>query len=265
MPRSVRVRLAKGLAFFCCLPILVASAGCRIGLPNDCTGKCAPNAPPISAEPVVFDASVTYADALRGMTNLGVQPGVFCGYPSDVAAGRVIGSSWLPAGQRDRFEQEHLMWVVRTIIAAPDWAHKLSHLPGFHKYFSSQNFGCSDGNANVGPPPPKGAPDVLTREQAGIPIGTYTHVSFAANIDYDTVLYDISNLGLRLASPCYEESLLPHHQPQTWLPLGQEITFHASNALIVAPAPVVSAVTWRNQLRKLPDVTAVDSSYHSTC
>ena len=96
-------------------------------------------------------------------------------------------------------------------------------------------------------------------------IGTYARVTFAPSVDYDTALYDISNLGLRLANPCYEYSLLPKHQPQTWLPMGQEITFHASNVLVVAPAPLVSAVTWRDQLRTLPDVTATDTSYHPAC
>lgn len=259
-------RLSRVLRFTMVLALscsLLVFASCRISLPNDCTGKCYPSSPPISAVPVLFDASVSYADALRGMTDLGVQPAVFCGYPNEVAAGMVIGSKWLPAGQRDRFQQKHLMWVVRT-ITGHDWL-KMYTLPGFHKDSSFQSFGCSDGQHSAGPTPPPGAPDVLTLGQAGNQIGTYARVTFAPSVDYDTSLYDISNLGLRLASPCYEYSLLPNHQPQTWLPMGQEITFHASNALVVAPSPLVSAVTWRDQLRKLPDVTASDSSYHPSC
>lgn len=269
MPQRLRFRLAKGLALLCCLLILAVSASCRISLPNDCTDKCAPNAPPLSAEPVLFDASVSYADALRAMTDLGVQPAVFCGYPSDVAAGKVIETAWLPAGQRDRFQQEHLMWVVKTITAPPDYAYKLYRLPGFHTDSSSQNFGCSGGHANAGPPPPKGAPDVLTLNPADNQvikqIGTYAYVTFAPGVDYDTALYDVSNLGLRLADPCYEQSLLPHRQPEQWHVMGQEITFSYSHALVVAPAPLTSAVTWRDQLRKLPDVASADTSYHAVC
>ena len=260
-PRSVGFSPAKGLALLCGLAVMVVSASC-----GGTNGK-GPSAPHISAVPVLFDASVSYADALREMTDLGVQPAVFCGYPSDVAAGKVIGSKWLPAGQRDRFQQEHRMWVVRT-ITGHDWL-KMYRLPGFHTDSSSQSFGCSDGHGNAGPPPSQGAPDVLTLNPADNQlikqIGTYARVTFAPTVTYDAALYDISNLGLRLANPCYEYSLLPNHQPQTWLPMGQEITYHASNVLIVAPAPLVSAVTWRDQFRTLPDVTTADTSYHPTC
>jgi hypothetical protein len=216
---------------------------------------------------VDFDTSVSYADALRELTDIGVQPAVFCGFPSDMNAGTAIrGSVWLPAGQRERFLREHRMFVINTIIAQRDWNFRMYHLPGFHRDSSLQNFGCTGGSAAVSDPTyHAGAPEILTRDQAGNQIGTYAHVTFAPSVDYDTALYDISNLGLRLANPCYEYSLLPNHQPQTWLPMGQEITYHASNALIVAPAPLVSAATWRDQLRKLPDVTAADTSYHPTC
>lgn len=201
------------------------------------------------------------------MTDLGVQPAVFCGYPSDVAAGKVIESKWLPAGQRDRFQQEHRMWVVQT-ITGQEWL-KIYKLSGFHTDSSSQNYGCSDGHANAGPPPPKVAPDVLTLNPADNqvlePLGIYAYVTFAAGVDYDTALYDVSNLGLRLADPCYEQSLLPHQHPQQWHPMGQEITFSYSHALVVAPVPLVSAVTWRDQLHKLPDVASSDTSYHAVC
>ena len=268
MPRGLRFRFGRALALLlaitCCL---LALASCRIGLPNDCTGNCAPNAPGTDAlaYPVLFDASVTYADALREMTDLGIQPAVFCGYQRDIDAGKVIESAWLPAGQQDRFQQEHRMWVVKTITASPDWLHKLYSLPGFHKDPSSQNFGCSGGHANAGPPPPKDAPDVLTNEQADSQIGTYAYVTFTSGVDYDTALYDISNLGLRLADPCYEQSLLPHQQPEQWHPMNQTITFSYLHALVVSPAPLTSAVTWRDQLRKLPDVASADTSYHPTC
>ena len=246
--------MALLLAISCCLLVL---ASCRIGLPNDCTGNCGPDAPPIEGVPILFDSSVSYADALREMTDLGVQPAVFCGYQSDINVGKVIESKWLPAGQQDRFQQEQRMWVVRTINASPNWSYNLYHLPGFHAdpLRLTTNFSCTDGHQNAGPPPPKDAPDVLTDEQTGNQIGTYAYVTFAAGVDYDTALYDISNLGLRLADPCYEQSLLPHQQPEQWHPMNQTITFSYSHALVVSPAPLTSAVTWRDQLRKLPDVT----------
>ncbi len=267
MSRRIRFRLGRALTLLALACGLLILASCRISLPNDCTDKCTPSAPPISAVPVLFDASVSYADALRGMTDLGVQPAVFCGYPSDVAAGKVIESKWLPAGQRDRFQQEHRMWVVQT-ITGQEWL-KIYKLSGFHTDSSSQNYGCSDGHANAGPPPPKVAPDVLTLNPADNqvlePLGIYAYVTFAAGVDYDTALYDVSNLGLRLADPCYEQSLLPHQHPQQWHPMGQEITFSYSHALVVAPVPLVSAVTWRDQLHKLPDVASSDTSYHAVC
>ena len=93
-----------------------------------------PSSPPEVTYSMTFSPSASYADILRGLTNLGVQPAVFCGYPQDFADGSAIqGSVWLPAGQRTRFQQEHRMFVVQTIAHAPDWATKIYALPGAHR------------------------------------------------------------------------------------------------------------------------------------
>jgi hypothetical protein len=99
----------------------------------------------------------------------------------------------------------------------------------------------------------------------GNQIGTYAYVSFASGVTYDTALYDVSNLGLRLADPCYEYSRLPNHQPQPWHPMGQEVAFKNSHALVVAPAPLISSIRWFDQLHEQPDITAADTSYHPAC
>jgi hypothetical protein len=246
---------------------LLSLASCRLSLPGDCSGKCAPSSPPPSAVLVDFDTSISYVDALRELTDLGVQPAVFCGFQSDMDAGTAIrGSVWLPAGQRQRFQQEQRMWVMETIAAsAGDWSYRMYHTPGFHRDPSLANYSCTDGGAAVSDPTyHPGAPEVLTMEQIGSQIGTYAYVTFVPSVDYDAALFDVSNLGLRLADPCYEQSHLPHHQAQPWHLMGQEITFSYSHALVVAPAPLISATVWRDQLRKLPDV-AEEISYHPVC
>lgn len=187
------------LALACSLLIL---ASCRLSLPNDCTDKCAPSSPPPSAVLVDFNASISYADTLRELTDLGIQPAVFCGFQSDMDAGTAIrGSVWLPAGQRRRFQQEHRMWVMETIAASVgDWSYRMYHTPGFHRDPALANYSCTDGGAAVSDPTyHPGAPEVLTREQVGSQIGTYAYVTFTAGVDYYTALYNISNVGLRLS------------------------------------------------------------------
>lgn len=157
------------------------------------------------------------------------------------------------------------MFVMRTLDAAPNWVYQMHRLPGVQRDPSLENIYCSGGHSNAGPTPLPGAPDVLTPDQAGDQIGTYAYVTFASGVDYDTALYEVSNLGLRLADPCYEYALLANRQPEQWHPMGQEVTFSYAHTLVVAPAPLISAVMWREQLRKLPDVTTVDASYHPAC
>lgn len=237
---------------------------CSLLILASCEASKGPDAPHARPVPVLFDASVTYAEALRGMTVLGIQPALFCEYRNNSDSGNRTDLPWLPAGQRDRFQQDQLMWVIQTITAPTDWPNKLYRLPGFHTDPSSQDAYCSEGQSSASPLPPTGAPTLLTYEQALSQSGTYAYVTFAVGVDYDTALYDISNLGLRLADPCYEQSFLPHHQAQPWHPMGQQITFSYSHALVVAPAPLISATVWRDQLRKLPDV-AEEISYHLVC
>ncbi|HEY7343126.1 MAG TPA: hypothetical protein VH591_19795 [Ktedonobacterales bacterium] len=215
---------------------------------------------------MTFSASASYSDILRGLTDLGVQPAVFCGYPQDFADGSAIqGSLWLPAGQRARFQQEHRMFVVPTLAHAPDWATKIYALPGAHRDTSTQSIPCTDGQP-VGSQTPSSsnAPNVLTTDQVGNQTSMYAFVTFLPSVSYDAALYDVSNLGLRLADPCYEYALVKQSSPQ-WRPMGQETIFGVSHALVVAAAPLTSATIWRNQLRTLPDVSTVDTSYHPAC
>ncbi|HEU5377314.1 MAG TPA: hypothetical protein VFV38_17940, partial [Ktedonobacteraceae bacterium] len=77
--RSLQFRFAKGVALLCCLAILAITVGCEAS-----KGPDAPHARPV---PVLFDASVTYAEALRGMTDLGIQPALFCEYRNNSDSG----------------------------------------------------------------------------------------------------------------------------------------------------------------------------------
>jgi hypothetical protein len=47
--------------------------------------------------------------------------------------------------------------------------------------------------------------------------------------------------------------------------MGQQAAYDAHHALVVAASTLVSAVTWRDQLPNLADVTATDISYQPAC
>ncbi len=107
-------------------------AGCGTRLAPQHSPSSAAWAPAPSTAPVRFDPSMSYDDALRAITDLGLQPSVACGYEADLTAGRVITDmQWQPAGQRSIFVREHRLFVTFTPLAAPDWGARLTHVHGF--------------------------------------------------------------------------------------------------------------------------------------
>ena len=278
-------RFIRVAVLACCLLVF---ASCRIGLPNDCTGKCYSSSPQEKTVPIAFRADVSYTDALRGLTALGIQPAIYCGYQSDLDSGNIIQDwVWQPAGQRERFQRDHIIFVAPTAIAAPDWISQAIGLPGASSPSSSAPVICTFARPSGSPVTPQpGAPKVLTSIPVDSHGATYfARVNFSANADYNAALYDISNLGLRLADPCYEYALAkppPYQPPQpqqipqtpqtpqvpwppTWHPMGQQAAYNAHHALVVAPSRLVSATTWRDQLPNLADVTATDTNYQPAC
>lgn len=253
-----QVRSAVAVTAICCV-LAVAISGCG--------SSSAPSAyaPPPLAFPVGFDAAVSYYTALQEVTNLGLHPAAYCGYKSDLDAGWVIvGDAWKPSGQRDVFAREHRLWVSETPLLAPDSDARLNALPGVQNLARSptpQTAYCTNGNGTA-----TTSPRVLSYPQPLPP--PYASVAFAPGVEYMQALYDVSNLGLRLADPCYEQNLTRPQASGTtvsWHPMGQTASFATSQSLVVAPAPLASATTWLDQLHALPMVRAVTSPYTPSC
>lgn len=249
--------------------LIVAWSGCGLGSGASHGRQGGGGGPAYSkAYPVSFDSSVSYVQALRELTDAGYQPTVACGTQADVAAGQVIeGLRWQPAGQRDRFDREHRLFVGYTPLAAPGpdpWT-TLATLPGVTGVNQQVALMCP--NSAAGPAnatPLAGTPTVFTQFELGtVP---YARATFAASINYDTALAAISDLGVRLGDYCYETGLEAFNHGQTpWKPMGQESAFAASHTLIVAPAPLTTAHTWLDQLGALPTVTSVQANYTPAC
>lgn len=261
-----RGRKTRALAISALLAtIMLASVGCYpLSRPQQQDGWAAPPA----AFPITFAQSVSYAQALQGVTDLGLQPAVYCGYKADVAAGRVItGLRWQPAGQLNRFSQEHRLFVAATPLAAADWSSRVGVLPGVQRNEGAQPTYCPDAVASSSATTPSpNNPVVFTYTQ--LQHISYGRVEFASATDYSTALYEVSNLGLRLADPCYEKEqaqLQLQQKTPPWHPMGQEASFAASHVLVVAPAPLTAATTWAAQLRALPDSVNVETPYVPTC
>ncbi len=121
-------------------------------------------------------------------------------------------------------------------------------------------------NAGSSTTPTSGPAVLLSLPSNALP-DLYTQVTFAAGVEYAQALYEISNLGLRLADPCYEEALAFRPPPTwpAWHPMSQRAPFSGSQRLVVAPGVQVSSTTWTDQLHALTDVRGVTTPYAPSC
>lgn len=152
--------------------------------------------------------------------------------------------------------QEQQLFVAPTPLAAPDWPTRLAAVPGVRRIHTLPFVSCPPAAAIItGIPPPDASLD-LTANQ----IATYVRITFARPTDqYDAALDAMSNLGLRLADPCYEQA-----QPASWHAMGQEHPFASSHSLVVAPTLLTSR-RWQDQVRATPGVVAIDAPFATRC
>lgn len=199
---------------------------------------------------VAFTSTVSYVQALQMVTDLGLQPGFDC-------------SIWQPMGQRNAFQQTHTLFVVPAYLTAPqDWFARLTSTLGVQQVLEGRqvnspsltgDFICPTASADATVP--------LNANEAG----NYARVTFnAPSVAYNSALYEISNLGLQLADPCYERAA-EQGQQVSWHPMGQENTFASSHTLIVQTNKQVTSSLWEHQLRSLPNVTAIETPFNASC
>lgn len=215
---------------------------------------------PFSAYTVSFAPSVTYAHALRMLTDIGVQPGYVCGVAASQSATSSQWPLWSPLGQRDQFMQSHTLTVEPGTLADATWIAYLRSTSGVVGVTAAALRVCAAMSIPVGAQPPAGPPAVyLTSEQVGV----LRAVTFAPGTDYDTALYQISDLGLRLSDPCIEQALANGQQP-AWRPVGQESTFATTHQLLVVSDFTTSSL-WQRQLTQQLDVLTVAAPQTLNC
>jgi len=199
---------------------------------------------------ITFAPGTTYAQALRTVTDLGLQTILPCfGGPQRAAQASVI---WTAVGERDVFAQAHRLWIGNTALALPYWPGRLRLAPGVTDVDTGEHtFACPFIQA-ADP-----AHDTLALSQDRT--GDYVHATFDQNVTYDDALAFVSNYGLRLADPCAERSWTAGKLP--WASAGQESGFATSHALTVATTNY-GATTWRDQLQA-PSAQAVVSRVES--
>jgi len=220
------------------------------------TGKY--SIPFLFPSPVTFAPSISYEQALRLVTDLGLQPALECGLARLTPGAEQPHPQWQPMGQKATFLNDHRLFVTSTYSAPTDWRLRLAAIPGVH-------IGVFQGSicqsVVYGTPPP-GIAIPLTSAQAG----TYARLTFAHPIDtYDAALYTVVNTGLALADFCYEQDTFFKYQQPVWHPVGQAISFARTHTLIVTTTKSVTSSLWLEQLRATQGVLTITSPYTTAC
>ena len=195
------------------------------------------NAVPVPGGPVysafiTFRSSTTYAQALRLITDMGLQTFTPC------AAG------WQAESDTADFQSSHSFTVASTPIGAPLWFNRLQTSPGVASLNANPMFSCPNMPVNQ-------RPSFLKDNQTN----TYVHVTFNHATSYDSALNTINALGFRLANPSYEQQRTQGTKPQ-WNPMGQETAFSTTYTLTLATTDF-NASTWAKQLQTASGVVKV--------
>ena len=188
---------------------------------------------------ITFTNATSYQQALRMITDLGLQTSNTCAF------------AWKPQTTGDYFSTSHALFVVSSVGAAPLWLYRLKASPNVASVNVDTIMSCPMEQANQ-------QPSYIAPGQ----VGTYVRVTFSS-ANYDAALNAINNLGFRLANPCYDQARARGKKP-TWSLVGQETTFAQTRSLLLATTRA-NATTWRGQLQALSGVTKVDAPFYSSC
>jgi hypothetical protein len=236
-----------GLALVCVLLVAITSCG----------GSS--SAGPAEGAAVTFSSS--YRATLRAVTDLGLVPAAsVCG--SAIAYQGASGSWWQPVGAETAYNADGgTLVLLPTPLAAPDWPDRLSGI-GAHNitiYPYNTPFNCAPPRTVPGTPPP-GASRFVAADQLNV----YAQIVFAgASATYNTALDAVTNLGLRLADPCYEQALARGAAP-AWHATGQESGFAGAGILVVAPT-FAAAANWQDRAHALISVTSLGAPFTAQC
>ncbi len=196
---------------------------------------------PIYGANVYFSDTTTFQQAIRLITDLGLQSIVFC------------ASQWKPMDSDTDFANGHWLPIVATVNSSPLWFNRLQIMPGVASVQAAGPHSC---------PVMRYDPNALKFLGPDAPI-TYVRASFSGGTGYDAALDAVNNLGFRLANPCYEEARSRGDKP-TWNAAGQENPFGSSQMLLLATTSF-NATTWLSQLKAVASVTSVDTGVRVVC
>lgn len=253
--------------------LLLILAGC-----GGSTATTPVSGPGVREYAIVFTAGTAYDDALQTVTDLGLQPGFYCG----------ATTIWQPAGQRASFAQQQTL-VVLPFGAPADWMTRLAAVPSVVSVVNAlpsypdqpapattpaatATFSPFEpaGSSTIAPygyacpsvaPPATQTPATFTSAQAG----AYARVTFTSPLDtYAGALAVAVNLGLPLANPCRDVAA-GHGTPLPWQSPGQEGSFASTRALVVVTTWEFTSNQWQRQLAQVPGVSGVRTLYAPVC
>src|SRR5579859_321562 len=235
------------------LSVLFAISGC-----GTVTNPQTASVGPLPGSPAVtFTASVTYEKALRLLTDLGLQPAFTCAIGSAMITPGSGGVGmpqvlWEPVGQRESYAKNHQL-LIMPASPSTDWWNRLQAASEVSKigFLDPPQYLCDHsalvyGTASANTPLPLAAKEPLQ----------YAHIVFRSQESYDTALFVISDEGLRLADPCYDQAKQKGKKVD-WRPMGQEKEFDATHALLVATNKGITSNLWQQHLRTLPSIVSL--------
>ncbi len=197
---------------------------------------------PVYAAIVEFSTPVTYAQALKIVTDLGLQTFADCTV------------TWKPEGDRQLFQDDHLFTVASTVSGVALWVDRLKAVPGIVRVDNAS------GPHSCPLIPVSRDPAHLLPEHAG----TYVRVTFSNAVQsYDTALAAMNDLGFRLANPCYEQARARGTKP-AWSMMGQEDAFGKTHTLLLATT-FYNSVQWKKQLATVTGVVNIEEPVRVTC
>jgi hypothetical protein len=192
----------------------------------------------VSSEALVsFSGATSYTAALAEVTGIGLRLASPCAEAA-IHSGDDRWQTYLYAvGQEPSYADGSRLVVATTVLTPADWLERLWTLPGAISVDTSVVVNCPEISA--------GSPLGLLR--AAPPAGQPTVLQFPAGVSYGDALQAASDLGLRLADPCYEAALA-HGDHPVWHPANQQQAYATGRSLVVAPT-ILTPADWLSRLR----------------
>jgi hypothetical protein len=212
--------------------------------------------PKITFAGIAFTGTTSYHQALRLVTDLGLQPTLPCSGTELALDGKIGSWFWWHPLAEGFASYPHGMYIATTPLASSNWLVRLRITRSVTK-IQTTHFVFNCPADQLGTPSP-GAVVALAPQQAG----TYLTVTYSPRAgSYDQALQEVSNLGFRLADPCLERT---GKQPPSNYSAGQEQKYAATHMLLLATTPN-SPNNWQKQLASLAGVASFQIRTSFTC